>query len=185
MNARNILVGGGARSGKSRFALALAESLGLQRIFVAPAQAFDEEMATRIARHREERGPGWTTIEEPTELARALADASPADVVLVDCLTLWLSNLLLRGDAPAAIEQQVEEVVQTLRARARHVVLVTNEVGMGIVPENALARLFRDVAGRANQRIAAAMDEVYLASMGITLRLRPAPVVALGPGERP
>lgn len=180
-----ILVGGGARSGKSRFALALAERLAggqaeARRVFVATARASDDEMAERIARHRSERHAGWETIEEPLDLPGALARVD-ADVVLVDCLTLWLANRLLRGEAAAAIEAAVEDLVRAARAHRGHVVLVTNEVGMGIVPEHALGRVFRDLAGRAHQRLASSADQVYMAMMGLIVRLRPAPMVALPP----
>jgi adenosylcobinamide kinase / adenosylcobinamide-phosphate guanylyltransferase len=185
MSGTLILVGGGARSGKSRFALALAERLagGTAQgrcVFLATARPSDHEMAERIARHQQERHAGWETVEEPIDLPGALARAD-ADVVLVDCLTLWLSNLLLRGDATAAIEAAVEDLGRAARARAGHVVLVTNEVGMGIVPEHALGRVFRDLAGRTHQRLGSLADEVYMAMMGLVVRLRPGPLVALPP----
>jgi adenosylcobinamide kinase/adenosylcobinamide-phosphate guanylyltransferase len=185
MSAKIILVGGGARSGKSRFVLAYARSLGERRVFVATAQAFDGEMRDRIGRHRDERGRDFTTVEEPIELARVLREVGDVNVVLVDCLTLWLSNLLLRERSADAIEREVENVVAELRPRRHHVVLVSNEVGLGIVPENALARQFRDCAGRLHQRLAEEADEVYFAAMGMMLRLVPAPVVGLRPGEIP
>lgn len=182
MNAATIvLIGGGARSGKSRFALERARALGTRRVFVATGQAFDGEMDARIARHRAERGADFTTVEEPLALARVLRDEDRADVVLVDCLTLWLSNLLLRGDDEAAITAAVGDLIEALRARRRHVVLVTNEVGLGIVPDNALARTFRDVAGRAHQELAAIADEVHVAILGTVLRLRPGPIEVVAP----
>jgi adenosylcobinamide kinase / adenosylcobinamide-phosphate guanylyltransferase len=184
MPGKVILVGGGARSGKSRFALAYAEALGGRCVFVATARAYDDEMAARIAHHRDERHAGWVTIEEPLALPETLARVD-ADVVLVDCLTLWLSNLLLQGDAIADVEAAVERLVQAASAHQGHVVLVTNEVGMGIVPEHALGRLFRDVAGRAHQRLAAVADEVYMAMMGLIVRLRPGPLVAFPPDGQP
>ena len=183
MNAKIILVGGGVRSGKSRFALEYATRLGSRRVFVATAQAFDGEMQERILRHRQERGQAFATVEEPVQLARVLREAEDADVILVDCLTLWLSNLLLLGRNPDDIGREVDEVMAVLRLRRRHVVLVSNEVGMGIVPESALGRIFRDAAGSAHQRIAAEADEVYLATMGLILRLLPGPIMALRPGE--
>jgi adenosylcobinamide kinase/adenosylcobinamide-phosphate guanylyltransferase len=171
-----VLVGGGARSGKSGFALARARALGARRVFVATAQAFDGEMDRRIALHRAERGDDFRTLEEPLELPRLLAGLDGADVVLVDCLTLWLSNLLLRGDGEERILADVEELCAALATRPFHTVLVSNEVGMGIVPENALARAFRDVAGLAHQRIAAVADEIHVAILGVVLRLKPAPL---------
>jgi adenosylcobinamide kinase/adenosylcobinamide-phosphate guanylyltransferase len=184
---RVVLVGGGARSGKSAFAQAYAERLGARRVFVATGQAFDDEMKARIARHRAERGPAFETIEEPVALTAALDRARGADVVLVDCLTLWLSNLLLRGDDEPAVKAEIDALAAALSPRGSgpHVVLVTNEVGLGLVPETPLGRLFRDVAGWAHQRLAALADEVYLAAMGMVLRLVPAPVVAYRRGELP
>lgn len=176
-----VLIGGGARSGKSRFALGRAHALGGRRVFVATGQAFDDEMEHRIALHRGERGGAFTTVEEPLELARVLRDPPAADVVLVDCLTLWLSNLLVRGDDEQAVARATDELCAVLAARRRHVIVVTNEVGLGIVPENALARTFRDVAGRAHQQIAAIADEVYVAILGSVLRLRPAPLEMVAP----
>lgn len=176
-----VLIGGGARSGKSRFALARARAFGAPRVFVATGQAFDGEMERRIALHRSERGDEFTTVEEPIELVRVLRDPPPAEVVLVDCLTLWLSNLLLRGDDERTIARTVDGLCALLAARRRHVVVVTNEVGLGIVPENALARTFRDVAGRAHQQLAAIADEVHVAILGSVLRLRPGPVELVAP----
>jgi adenosylcobinamide kinase / adenosylcobinamide-phosphate guanylyltransferase len=185
MQPRIVLVGGGARSGKSRFALAYAEKLGATRIFVATAQAFDEEMKDRVRRHQDERGSTFLTIEEPVRLAQTLKQVATADVVLVDCLTLWLSNLLLQGLARDAIAHAIEEVVAVLRLRRHHTILVSNEVGMGIVPESPLGREFRDIAGTAHQRLVAEADEVYLAAMGLVVRLLPSPVTAFRPGELP
>jgi adenosylcobinamide kinase/adenosylcobinamide-phosphate guanylyltransferase len=176
-----VLVGGGARSGKSRFALARARALGARRVFVATGQALDGEMDRRIALHRAERGADFATIEEPLELGRVLRDPSGTDVVLVDCLTLWLSNLLLRGDDEPAIARAVTDLCAVLAERRRHAVIVTNEVGLGIVPDNALARTFRDVAGRAHQELAAIADEIHVAILGTVLRLRPGPVEMVAP----
>jgi adenosylcobinamide kinase/adenosylcobinamide-phosphate guanylyltransferase len=182
-----ILVGGGARSGKSAFAQAYAERLGTRRVFVATGQAFDAEMAARIAQHQRDRGSAFRTVEAPVAVADALRAAADAQVVLVDCLTLWLSNLLLRGDDPTAIEREIEALAgaATGAIRGRHVVLVTNEVGMGLVPETPLGRQFRDLAGRAHQRIARLADEIYLAAMGVVVRLSPDPLRTFRPGEIP
>jgi adenosylcobinamide kinase/adenosylcobinamide-phosphate guanylyltransferase len=176
-----VLIGGGARSGKSRFALACALALGERRVFVATAQAFDAEMDARIAQHRTERGADFTTVEEPLELAGVLRAHGGADVVLVDCLTLWLSNRLLRGDDEPALARAVDELCAVLAERRCHAVLVTNEVGFGIVPDNALARTFRDAAGRAHQSLARIADEIHVAILGSVLRLRPGPVEAVVP----
>jgi adenosylcobinamide kinase/adenosylcobinamide-phosphate guanylyltransferase len=185
MPGKVIFVGGGARSGKSRFALEYARKLGRRRLFVATAEAFDAEMAERILHHQGERGADFTTVEEPLHLARLLGQVRDVDVVVVDCLTLWLSNLLMRGTPVSEVDNQVAEMVTVLQSRMRHVVLVSNEVGFGIVPESALGRTFRDVAGRAHQRLAAVADEIYLAAVGVVLRLLPEPVKSFRPGEYP
>jgi adenosylcobinamide kinase / adenosylcobinamide-phosphate guanylyltransferase len=176
--ARIILVGGGVRSGKSAFALRRARELGSRRVFVATAQALDAEMEQRVAAHRRERGEDFRTVEAPRALLAALRDID-ADVVVVDCLTLWLSNLLLDGSSREHIEQQVLELAAWLGERHRHCVIVSNEVGLGIVPDNALARAFRDVAGRAHQLLGARADEIYVGLFGQLLRLRPGPVESL------
>jgi adenosylcobinamide kinase/adenosylcobinamide-phosphate guanylyltransferase len=179
---RLIVVGGGVRSGKSAFALELARGLGVRRAFVATAQAFDREMLERVERHVRERGSEFETYEEPRELA-ALLDRLQADVVVVDCLTLWLSNRLLSEPQPsvAELERDIDALAEALARRSNHVIVVTNEVGMGVVPESALGRLFRDLAGRAHQRVCAAADEIYFAALGCMLRLRPEPVALVAP----
>ena len=181
MSKRFILVGGGARSGKSRFAQAMATALGSRRVFVATAQGFDDEMRDRIDRHRRERGAAFTTVEEPLALPETLAalDERAADVVLVDCLTLWLSNLLMREPTAAPALRRIDDLAAAIRARRCHVVLVSNEVGLGIVPEAALARVFRDLSGHAHQRLGAEADEIYAALLGQILRLRPDPVACV------
>lgn len=173
---RLVVVGGGARSGKSRCALARALALGQRRLFIATAEPLDQEMSERIARHRTERGAAFDTLEVPLALAEALAGVRDHDVVLVDCLTLWISNLLVRGASPEDVGQRVSDLVRVLQARRAHVVLVTNEVGMGLVPETPLGRAFRDATGLAHQRLAAIADELYAAVMGVVLRLAPGPV---------
>lgn len=183
---RLALVGGGVRSGKSAFALALARTLGPRRVFLATAQARDAEMTARIAAHRAERAADFETIEEPYDPLAALERARGADVVLLDCLTLWLSNLLLRGDSEAAIAEKVAAIAEALRAAPFAAIVVTNEVGMGIVPESPLGRAFRDVAGRAHQALASRADRLYFAMLGTILRLAPGPVaVEPIPGEHP
>jgi adenosylcobinamide kinase/adenosylcobinamide-phosphate guanylyltransferase len=168
VNIRLTLVLGGARSGKSRYAEALITALAPPWIYVATAAALDAEMAQRIAAHRARRHAGWTTVEAPRALAATLAEHAVAPV-LVDCLTLWLSNLMM---ADAAIEDEIERLVAVLgRARAP-VVLVGNEVGSGIVPDNALARRFRDLQGSLNQRIATQADRVVLMVAGLPLDLK-------------
>ena len=164
-----ILVTGGARSGKSTYAEQRAGELGSRRLYLATAEAKDEEMALRIAEHQKRRGNRWVTIEEPIELADVLlARRNQIDCAVVDCLTLWLSNLVLHRDAEFAVEK-VEALVETLPQLDFHVVLVTNEVGWGIVPNNPLARQFRDLAGWANQQIATVATEVILMVAGIPM----------------
>jgi adenosylcobinamide kinase/adenosylcobinamide-phosphate guanylyltransferase len=170
-----ILIGGGVRSGKSSFALRLARRLGARKVFLATAEARDEEMAERIARHRHERRDEFVTIEEPLAPAAVLARVA-ADVVVVDCITFWLANLLLRGDGVDHILEQVDGLITALRARPLRAVLITNEVGMGVVPEHPLGRAFRDVCGLAHQRLGRAADQLYFAALGTILRLKPGPV---------
>jgi adenosylcobinamide kinase/adenosylcobinamide-phosphate guanylyltransferase len=169
-SGRVILFIGGARCGKSRLAQSRAESMNGELIYVATAQPADAEMAERIARHRNDRGGRWRTVEVPIELPRALAvDDRPGRVILIDCLTLWLSNLMLEDrDIPAA----QSALLSALGSVDSTVLLVTNEVGMGIVPDNALARRFRDTAGRLHQEIAACADEVWLVAAGLGLALK-------------
>lgn len=185
MTARRVVfVGGGVRSGKSAFALLRARELGERRAFVATARAYDEEMEDRIARHRAER-PDFTTLEEPVALPERVASLSGFDVAVVDCLTLWLSNLLIDGIAPAEIERRVADLVRALRAAPCHVVVVSNEVGMGVHPETALGRTFRDLAGRAHQAVARSADELHLAVLGVLLRLAPGPIEVHFSGAKP
>jgi adenosylcobinamide kinase/adenosylcobinamide-phosphate guanylyltransferase len=162
-----ILIGGGARSGKSRFALEKARAIEGTRVFVATAHASDQEMALRIQHHREERGENFTTIEEPVELAKIITRAR-FDVLIVDCLTLWLSNLMFENKTCEidALEQAAQSAPGTL-------IFVTNEVGSGIIPtDHALSREFRDRAGILNQRIAALAREVYWMIFGIAQRIK-------------
>lgn len=166
----SLFVLGGARSGKSHYAQARAEALPGALLFVATAQAFDAEMADRIGRHQSGRGPRWRTVEAPVDLPGAIAaEARAGQVVLVDCLTLWTSNLLLADhDIPAA----QTALCDALAAAAGPVILVANEVGLGIVPDNALARRFRDAAGLVNQAVAAAVAEVRFVAAGLDLRMK-------------
>ena len=185
MKGRVALIGGGVRSGKSRFALEWALARAEPRSFIATAARGDAEMRRRIEAHRKERGTDFETIEEPLALPARLRELSgSAGVVVVDCLTLWLSNLLLAGEAHGEsvaecdlrVQAACPELVASLDAPACDIALVTNEVGMGIVPPSELGRRFRDHAGRLHQQLATLADEVYLAAMGLVLRLHPAPV---------
>jgi adenosylcobinamide kinase/adenosylcobinamide-phosphate guanylyltransferase len=173
--ARTTLVLGGARSGKSAHAQALAEQAGVGQaggdlVFIATAEAYDDEMRERIARHRADRDARWRTVEAPRDLVGAIrAEDGDGRTILVDCLTLWLSNLLLADQDLEAAGVALVEAVAASRAR---VILVSNEVGFGIVPDNALARRFRDAAGRLNQRVAAACDAVDLVVAGIKVAVK-------------
>ncbi len=180
---RIVLIGGGVRSGKSGFALSRAQMLGARRAFVATAEALDAEMKQRIAQHRRERSDDFQTVEEPIALSEAISSLQDVDVVILDCLTLWLSNLLLREESSQRILQRVDELAVVLRRQAFHCIVVTNEVGMGVVPETRLGRAFRDLCGLAHQRIARCADEVYVAILGSILRIKPAPVEVQLVGE--
>jgi adenosylcobinamide kinase/adenosylcobinamide-phosphate guanylyltransferase len=163
---RLTLVLGGARSGKSRYAESLITALPSPWFYVATAEAGDAEMSERIAVHRARRADGWRTIEAAHDLAGALTAAPVGAPVLVDCLTLWLSNRMLAG---ADVEAETGRLEEALDQRVRPLVLVSNEVGFGIVPDNVLARRFRDLQGRLNQRIAARADRVALVVAGLPL----------------
>jgi adenosylcobinamide kinase/adenosylcobinamide-phosphate guanylyltransferase len=167
---RLTLILGGARSGKSRHAERLITALPAPWIYIATAEALDAEMAERIARHRADRGPGWDTREAPYELPALLRAIGPTGTpILVDCLTLWLSNLLCaERDASVASD----DLLDALEAVRGPLVLVSNEVGLGIVPDNALARAFRDAAGRLHQRIAERADRVILTVAGLPLTVK-------------
>ncbi len=166
------LVLGGVRSGKSRYAEALGAGLG-RVVFVATATAGDEDMRAKIARHRAGRPADWTTVEEPLRMRDALARAGKADLVIVDCLTLWASNALhAAGEDRAALARQINDLCAGLGECASPVVLVSNEVGSGIVPDHPLGRRFRDVLGEVNQRVAALADEVVLLVAGLPLFLK-------------
>ena len=166
-----ILIGGGARSGKTRLALSRARSTGDRLAYIATAQIVDDEMRERVTAHRNERGAEFTTIEEPFDLAGVVCrEAAWYQAIVVDCLTLWLSNLMLAGSYDVAAETR--RLIHAAAPPATPIIVVTNEVGSGIVPENPLARSFRDAAGVLNQRCAEAADEVYFAVFGCSLRLK-------------
>ena len=164
------LVLGGARSGKSRYAETLIKSAAASGTYCATAEPGDAEMRARIAAHRARRGALWWTVEEPLAVAAVIAaEASAERPLLIDCLTLWLSNLLLADRAP---EEETAALVAALRLAASPVVLVANEVGLGLVPETALGRAFRDAAGRLNQEVAAVADRVVFVAAGLPLVLK-------------
>ena len=163
------LVLGGARSGKSRYAETLVTSLPRPWLYIATAEALDDEMAARIATHRARRSAAWQTVEAPINLAEALVGAPKGATVMVDCLTLWLSNLMT---ADGAIDREITNLEKTLANRSSRTVLVSNEVGFGIVPDNALARRFRDRQGLLNQAIAARASRVVMMVAGLPMILK-------------
>jgi adenosylcobinamide kinase/adenosylcobinamide-phosphate guanylyltransferase len=160
------LVLGGARSGKSRYAESLAQG---RKVYVATAEAFDVEMRDRIARHQEKRGAGWETVEAPLELVEVLRSIQGGETVLVECITVWLGNLMHHG---RDIGSEVSNLCAALKSATADIVIVSNEVGLSIVPENAMARRFRDEQGFANQRLAEVADQVVFIAAGLPLRLK-------------
>jgi len=170
-----ILILGGARSGKSKFAVEQAEKLSSGRprvVYVATASPLDEEMKRRIERHRKRRPPSWRTIEEKTDLTKILPKLRKVNTVIIDCLTFLISNLLLSGKREGAILKRIREFSRILKRRNFTTLVVSNEVGMGIVPDTRLGRSFRDIAGQANQIIAELANEVYLLEAGIPIKIK-------------
>ena len=164
---------GGARAGKSLFAEKLANRLKGKHAYIATAQALDPEMSARIQQHRERRGGAWNTFEEPLDAAGLVTRLSGQyQVILLDCLTLWLSNIMARSEEDEAITARCSELVESIKDFDGNRVLVSNEVGLGIVPDNPLARRFRDLAGVLNQQMAQAADEVYFMASGIPVRIK-------------
>ena len=171
MSGRHVLVLGGARSGKTAFAERLAMGAGVRPVYLATAEALDSEMRERVESHRRQREGRFATVEEPLALARAIDDAAAKhDVILVDCLTLWITNLLGAG---RDVAEAVEQLATTLtRIESARVIRVSNEVGLGIVPDNALARTFRDLAGSTHQRLAEICDDVYFVVAGLPMTFK-------------
>jgi len=171
-NHKVIFVTGGAKSGKSSFALNEAVKHEGKKAFIATAEALDEEMENRIEKHKVQRGEGWDTYEEPLRIAETIARlAGRYSVIVLDCLTLWLSNAMHRG---VDIELEIESFLSILRHKKQdsHIYIVSNEVGTGIVPENKLAREFRDLAGTMNQKVAGVSDEVFMIVAGIPVKIK-------------
>jgi len=166
---RLSLVLGGARSGKSAFAERLVTSANRPRTYIATSQPFDSEMEVKIAKHRESRGPDWHTIEAPLDLEQALAGAASNSIVLIDCLTLWLSNQM---HAAAEIDAEIDTLLSALKMAPTPVVCVSNEVGMGLVPETKLGRQFRDFQGKLNQQIAEQANLAVFVAAGLPLVLK-------------
>src|SRR3989337_695808 len=177
IHSRLIFILGGARSGKSVYALKLAESIVGKRLYLATAEALDDEMAERIKKHKRGRGNNWTTIEEPVRIADVIAKDKKHDVILLDCLTLWISNLIheesgVRSQESEVIDKTINQFASACKNSKINIIVVSNEVGLGIVPDNPLARQFRDIAGYANQKIAEAADEVYFVTAGVPMRMK-------------
>lgn len=178
LEEKTTLVIGGCRSGKSDYALNAADRIkGRNKIFIATSVPTDKEMEKRVTTHQQQRGENWHTVEEPIYIDEKIREYSGrSDVILVDCLTLWVSNLMMdmaQKNSPTRIETAVEKLVSALDAAQCPVFLVSNEVGTGIVPENRLARQFRDHAGFVNRKIAAAADQVVLTVAGIDVTIKP------------
>jgi adenosylcobinamide kinase/adenosylcobinamide-phosphate guanylyltransferase len=174
MDTQNTLILGGCRSGKSSHALALAKQVsGNRKIFMATSVPTDEEMQDRVEKHVQERGDAWQTAEVPVDIPEKIEILAPdVDVILVDCLTLWVSNLMFNGFDTQGIFKKTELLTTVLKKAVCPVIMVSNEVGSGIVPENNLARKFRDMAGFVNQRVAAASDGVTLVVAGIPMVIK-------------
>ena len=186
MSVKITFVIGGARSGKSSFALNEVSKLEGSRSYIATGEALDDEMQNRIRKHKEDRGPEWSTYEEPVEIAKILSDIKDKySAVVIDCLTLWLSNVLHKTLSTEGTNKPVEEYIEDLMdallklknerrttSDEQHLFIVSNELGMGIVPENAMAREFRDLTGFLNQKVAAIADKVYLVTAGIPLKIK-------------
>jgi adenosylcobinamide kinase/adenosylcobinamide-phosphate guanylyltransferase len=173
MSNRIYFITGGSRSGKSAFAEKLANNIAGRRAYLATAQALDAEMVARIEKHRRDRGATWDTYEEPLAVAELLKKLSSTyEIVLLDCLTLWLSNVMAHRSGDGAVTSHSENLVTAMKSFGGSLIVVSNEVGLGIVPDNPLARQFRDCAGMLNQKVALSADEVYFTVSGIPMRMK-------------
>jgi adenosylcobinamide kinase/adenosylcobinamide-phosphate guanylyltransferase len=173
MEKKTILITGGCRSGKSRYALDYANRHFSSKLFLATCEVLDDEMARRVENHRKMRGPEWRTAEEPLEIVERIRQyGEKVEVMLIDCVTLWLSNLLIKGETDSKVMDEVDRFVEILGQNRTSFIIVSNEVGMGIVPADPLSRRFRDLAGTANQRIAHGVDTVIFMVSGIPLFLK-------------
>lgn len=168
-----ILVIGGCRSGKSSHALYLAEQIPGQKFFIATCTPQDQEMEQRVLRHRQQRGSAWKTLEVPLLIPETINKHSlKKNVILIDCLTLWINNLIMDDEDPTKIDTKIRKLTQSIVKAECPVILVSNEVGTGIVPENKLARLFRDITGFANQKVATCVDCVIWMVAGIPVKIK-------------
>ncbi len=172
MNKKIIFITGGARSGKSSFAMAEASRINGKKAYIATAEALDEEMKERIEKHGRQRGKDWDTYEEPLKISEVIKNIEDKyNVIVIDCLTLWLSNIM---QSNSGIRHEIENFINTLRVtqKALRIYIVSNEVGMGIVPDNEMARRFRDMAGILNQKVAEVSGETYIVVAGIPIKVK-------------
>jgi adenosylcobinamide kinase/adenosylcobinamide-phosphate guanylyltransferase len=173
MGKKVIFITGGCRSGKSRYALDYANHHFSKKLYLATCEVLDQEMAQRVENHKKMRGPEWQTVEEPLEVVEKVRRyGDEAEVVLLDCITLWLSNLLLKWDDDSKVTGEVDRLIETLKKSQTSFLIVSNEVGMGIVPADPLSRRFRDLSGTANQRIAEVADTLILMVSGLPIFLK-------------
>jgi adenosylcobinamide kinase/adenosylcobinamide-phosphate guanylyltransferase len=173
MGKRMILITGGCRSGKSRFASDFANQHFSKKLYLATCEALDEEMAQRIEHHKKMRGPEWQTVEEPIKIVEGIRQYEDGvEVILLDCITLWLSNLLTKGNTDLKIMDEINRFLEMIKQTPASLVIVSNEVGMGIVPVDPLGRRFRDLSGMANQRIAQVAETVIFMVSGIPIFLK-------------
>jgi adenosylcobinamide kinase/adenosylcobinamide-phosphate guanylyltransferase len=173
MEKRMIFITGGCRSGKSRYGLQYANQHFSKKLFLATCEVLDEEMARRVENHKKVRGPEWQTIEEPIEIVKKIRECGrEGEVILIDCLTLWLYNLLMKWDNDLRIIDETEKLIDMIKQSPTSSILVSNEVGMGIVPADPLSRRYRDLLGMMNQRIAEALDTVIFMVSGIPIFLK-------------
>jgi adenosyl cobinamide kinase/adenosyl cobinamide phosphate guanylyltransferase len=173
MQKKLIFITGGVRSGKSDFALELAQGFTGRKAYLATAQALDKEMAERIQKHKRNRPQDWQTLEEPLQVAKVIKEQGDHfSVILLDCLTLWISNSMMAKWPPKKILQEADRLLKVSQGRKGMVIIVSNEVGLGIVPENPSARIFRDLSGVIHQKVAGQADEVYFMVSGLPLQLK-------------
>jgi adenosylcobinamide kinase/adenosylcobinamide-phosphate guanylyltransferase len=173
MGKKMIFITGGCRSGKSRYALDYANQHFSKKLYLATCEALDEEMAQRIEHHKKMRGPEWQTVEEPIEIVEKIRQyGDKVEVILLDCITLWLSNLLIKWNDDLRVMEEVNQLIDTIKQSQTFFIMVSNEVGMGIVPAEPLSRRFRDLSGMANQKIAEMADTVIFTVSGIPIFLK-------------
>jgi adenosylcobinamide kinase/adenosylcobinamide-phosphate guanylyltransferase len=185
MNKKIIFITGGARSGKSHFAQELAQKFPGLKAYLAPAQALDDEMAERITRHQENRPADWRTLEEPLKVAECIdSQGDQFSLILLDCLTLWISNLMMAGRGETEILEEGDRLVKACRGVKCSLIIVGNEVGMGIVPDNPQARAFRDLSGLIQQKVARGADEVFFMVSGLPQKINGARFKAQGARRR-